>query len=124
MEDSEANIMPPVDATAVEAMRKRRETRKFVFTKSMLRRINEQLQAEGDDEDEDEDDDKDEDEKDDEASELSSEPSEPFPQAAPQTRKLSSQVIDGEKCHLMSQDCSHLSLQSLLPGNLERDEAN
>ena len=74
------------EPTAVEAMRKRRETRKFVFTKSMLRRINEQLQNEGDDDDE-------ESEDQEEKEELSSEPSEPpaMP-AASHSRKLNYQV--------------------------------
>jgi hypothetical protein len=45
---------------AVQKMRERRETRKFVFTKSMLRRINDQLNQEEDEEDEDDEEEEDE----------------------------------------------------------------
>ena len=79
------------ESKAVEAMRKRRETRKFVFTKSMLRRINDQLQNEDEDDEEEEDGDEDEDEKNEE---LASEPSEPPTCTMPanHARKLNNQV--------------------------------
>ena len=81
-----------VDEASKEAMRKRRDSRKFFFTKSMLQRIGEKLKEEDEAYDEDEDEDDEEgNEEEDAHDEPASEPSEP-PTRPANGRTLKSQV--------------------------------